>query len=166
MTYRIAQGVQVSLDGTTWYKLSDHNRDAINISYEVIESAKRMANGKMRKYVIDSKTKISTSWNFFPTRDNYLVDYSTYTKAGAWIKAFYDANVFQPIYVKLIYASETVPAQNNVPTAISYSDSYSTTGEILSVYITNFSYNISKRTSPAGTIGNDFVDIDIEFTEI
>jgi len=166
MAYRIAQGVQISLDGTTWYKLSDHNRQPIDIKYDIIENAKRMANGKMRKYVVDSKSIVSTNWTFFPTRDNYLVDYSTYTKAGAWMKAFYDANVFQPVYIKLIYASETIPSQNNVPSSISYTDSYSTTGEILSVYITDFSYKISKRTSPAGTTGNDFVDIDIEFTEI
>lgn len=166
MTYRIAQGIQISLDGITWYKLSDHNRQPINLSYEVIENSQRMANGKMRKYVIDSKMKVSTSWQFFPTTDTYLVDAGTYTKAGAWMKAFYDANVFQPIHVKIIKASETSPSQGSVPSAATYLDSYSGTGEIISAYITNFSYNISKRVAPLGQVGNDFVDIDIEFTEV
>lgn len=166
MAYRIAQGVQVSLDGSTWYKLSDHNRSEIKIDYEVIENSKRMANGKTRKYVVANKKTVSTSWNFFPTTDSYLVDYSSYTKAAAWMKAFYEANVFQPVYIKLIYASETVPSQNNIPSTLTYADSYATTGETLSVYMTNFSYTVSKRSAPAGTTGNDFVDIDIEFTEI
>ena len=166
MTYRIAQGVQISLDGGTWYKLSDHNREPINLSYEVIENSQRMANGKMRKYVIDSKMKVSTSWQFFPTKDSYLVDAGTYTKAGAWIKAFYDANVFIPIKIKLIHASTTTPSQGSIPSSTTYVDAYSSTGEIIDAYITSFSYNISKRTSPIGQTGNDFVDIDIEFTEI
>ena len=166
MAYRIAQGIQISLDGITWYKLSDHNRSPISISYESIEHSQRMANGKMRKYVIDSKNNVSVKWDVFPTKDAYLVDYSSGAKGAAWLKAFYDANVFQPIKIKLTYAKDTVPAQNNVPNAATYVDSYSTTGEILSVYISDFTYDISKRVSPIGQTGYDFVDLSISFVEI
>lgn len=166
MTYRIAQGIQISLDGSTWYKLSDHNRSPVSISYEPIESSQRMANGKLKKYVISNKTNIDVSWDVFPTKDTYLVDYASGVKGAAWLRAFYRANIFQPVQIKLIYAKETVPTQNNIPNDLSYVDSYSTTGEIYSVYISNFSYDVSKRVSPVGTVGYDFVDIKISFTEI
>ena len=35
MTYAIAQGIEVSLDGNTWYSLTDHNRQPIDITYTV-----------------------------------------------------------------------------------------------------------------------------------
>lgn len=166
MAFKIAQGIQVSLDNITWYKISDHNRQPINVDYEIIENAKRMANGKMRKYVIDKKLRVSTSWSNFPTIDSYLVDYSTYTKAGGWLKAFYEANVFQPIYLKIQYATTDTPAQNNIPSGLTYEDAFESDGTIISAFITSFNYNISKRVSLPSNKGYDFVDIDIEFTEI
>ena len=60
MAYQIAQGVQVSIDGSNWYALTDHNRQPISITYNLVEQADRMADGTMRKYVIARKfvTKI------------------------------------------------------------------------------------------------------------
>jgi hypothetical protein len=59
MAYLIDAGIQVSLNGTTWYKLTDHNREPIGFSTELIETQSRMANGKMRKYVVAQKNNIS-----------------------------------------------------------------------------------------------------------
>lgn len=166
MTYQIAQGVQVSLDynptaGTgTWYKLSDHNRQPLDITYSLIESTDRMANGTLRKYIVAKKFIISADWKDLPTIDSNVVDYSSDAHGAAWIKAFYEGNSFNPIYVKLMFALET-PVQNGVPLSSTYLDSKSTTGQIYNAYMTTFTYNVKKRRQ-----GFDYVDLKIEFTEI
>lgn len=168
MAYRIAQGVQVSLDGSTWYKLTDHNRDPIKISYEIIESAQRMANGTMRKYVIAKKIKIATDWKDIPSLDSNVVDYGTNVVGAAWIKAFYEGNIFVPVQVKLIYAAET-PAStpNSIQSNSTYVDSATSTGVVYNCYITNFTYDIKKRMIASNSqLGYDYLDASIEFTEI
>ena len=85
MKYQIAQGIQVSLDNTTWYKLTDHNRQPIAITYNLIEATDRMANGTLRKYVVAKKFVIGADWKDLPTLDSNLVDYvtpSTTTETG------------------------------------------------------------------------------------
>ena len=159
-TYSIAQGIQVSIDnGTTWYKLSDHNRSPIAISYEVIESSKRMANGSMRKYVIAKKQKVSTDWKDFPSLDSNIVDAGTNVKAGAWLKAFYETNVFNPVKLKITYSEQI---------AGTYTDSQSNTSTASTVtyYMTSFSYDITKRRTDLSGLGYDYADVKIEFTEI
>ena len=165
---KIAQGIQVSIDnGTTWYKLSDHNRMPIQTAYDLIESAKRMANGTLRKYVVAKKRKVSSEWNNFPTLDSNLVDYSTGGRAAAWMKAFYESNVYQPVLVKLVYARETVPTQNTVPADNTYVDALHSTSDTFYAYITNFSYDVEKRMVSVGTsTGIDYTAVKIEFTEI
>ena len=49
MSYMINAGIAISLDNTNWYYITDHNREQIDISNELIEHAQRMANGRMRK---------------------------------------------------------------------------------------------------------------------
>ena len=110
MNLSTANGVQVSLNGTTWYKLTDHNRDPIDINYELVESTQRMANGTLRKYVVAKKFRITASWKVVPTIDSELVDFDKGSKGPAWIKAFYEGNAFTSVYVKLIYAKEATPA--------------------------------------------------------
>lgn len=384
MTLAIPSGVQISLDNVTWYKLSDHNRSPIKLSYDITEQSQRMANGKMRKYVIAKKLKIATDWKDLPTLDSNLVDYTgstattvvsaaptstsfipapalltqtvtatavyaagettvmvsgstipfanslvtftnvttstgrlangTYTvksvggtysgltpitiltpgvtvgssglnatmtwvsgtqisvimpgtvfpgygatasdtwfstnltntqlKAlisvgtsvtifgatnnlynntftvsqiqensflvtgltspyiylpssnstyfiagsyanpgsnsnvpttlttysspfgGAWLKSFYESNVFFPIYVKLIYAQDTNPALGYATSPTSYTDSLATSGQTINAFITSFSYDITKRRADSVNKGYDYVDIQIEFTEI
>ena len=75
MAYQIAQGVQVSIDGSNWYALTDHNRQPISITYNLVEQADRMADGTMRKYVIARKFVHKIQWKDVPTLDSYLVDY-------------------------------------------------------------------------------------------
>lgn len=158
MAYALESGIHVSLNGSTWYKLTDHNRQPIDITPELIEAQNRMANGSLRKYVIAQKNKISTSWDFLPTAPTETVD-GNY--AGAWIESFYKSNINLPIYVKIVQSeidpdasTNSVPFNYNFKSALTGSKTYQ-------VFITNFSKIIRKRTSVS-----DYVDISIEFTEI
>lgn len=179
MAYLIESGLQISTDYNpstgvgTWYKLTDHNRESIEIKPEIIESQSRMANGKMRKYVIAQKNTISTSWNYVPAfhykRDPatglFLTgDANQLTVDGnlsaAWIESFYKNNAGVPIYLKVV-SSEYVadPALGSLPSG---AVATAQTGfKIYNVFISDFSKTIINRTRIS-----DYVDMSIEFTEI
>ena len=145
---------------TTWYKLTDHNRSEIQVSPILIEKEQRMANGTLRKFVVSKKDIISTSWNFLPTSSTSKSPIVDGNYGGSWLTSFYNANVGNPIYIKIIASKHTDPSIGQIPNNSTYVSS-STGFKIYQVFITNFSKNILKRTT-----GTDFVDIDIEFTEI
>ena len=107
MAYLIDAGIQVSLTGASgsWQKLTDHNRSPIQISPELIESQSRMANGKMRKYVIAQKNKISVSWKYVPSKQSETADGFF---SASWLESFYKSNAGLPIYLKVI-SSELDP---------------------------------------------------------
>lgn len=157
MAYKLSAGIEISLNGTTWYKLTDHNRTEIDITPIVIEKEQRMANGTLRKFVVSKKDVISTSWEFLPAQSSDIVD-GNYS--GSWLTAFYNANVGTPIYVKLITSKHTDPAIGQVPVANTYV-SASTGSKTYQAYITNFTRSVRKRT-----VVTDYIDISIEFTEI
>ena len=50
MAYALQSGIHVSINGTNWYKLTDHNRREIEITPTLIEKESRMANGSLRKF--------------------------------------------------------------------------------------------------------------------
>jgi len=158
MAYALKSGISVSLNGSTWYDLTDHNRAPIESTPELIETQNRMSNGSLRKYVVAQKNKISTSWEFLPTNPSEMVD-NNY--GASWIEAFYKANVGIPIHIKIIESeidasttAGTIPSNNSFKTSSTGSNTYQ-------VFITNFSKTLRKRTRIS-----DYVDIDIEFTEI
>ena len=158
MAYALSAGIEISLDGNYWYKLTDHNRKEIQVNAELIESAKRMANGKMRKYVVAQKAKISTSWSYIPTKTELTVDGN---KSSAWLDAFYEANAGLPIYVKLVSSSiDFVPIKGNVPSDTSYRTAQ-TGSQIYQAFITDYSSTIVHRTTDS-----DYATMNIEFTEI
>lgn len=68
--------------------ITDHNRSALEVSVERIESKQRMANGTMRKYVIADKRTFSCSWEMLPATTAKTVD-------GFWggtaIETFYNS---------------------------------------------------------------------------
>ena len=171
---QLQAGIQVSLDQVTWYKLTDHNRQPIKIAYEIVDKTNRMADGTLRRYVIANKHKISSSWKDVPSLTTNAVDYvvgdSTSGKAGAWIKSFYEANVFNPVYVKLIIAGETNPSADAIPDDSTYYSSFNapTSSTIYTTYITAFDYTPTKRNAGGGNFGTgyDLVDVTIEFTEV
>lgn len=160
MTYPISTGIEVSLNGSTWYKLTDHNRESIDSSPELIESANRMANGKMRKYVVAKKNKISTRWSYTPSKTSECVD-GNVAHGPAWIESFYNSNAGLPIYIKVNIseidpdaAIAGIPSDSNFRTALLGSKTYQ-------VFITSFSKTTVHRTKVS-----DYVDVAIEFTEI
>lgn len=54
--------------------ITDHNRQPLEISSEMIENRKRMANGTLRKYSVAEKKKFSTSWDMLPGDSDHTVD--------------------------------------------------------------------------------------------
>lgn len=168
MAYKIQAGIQVSLNGSTWYKLTDHNRQPVQIDVELIESSSRMANGSMRKYVVAKKHKVSTSWTFLPTKTAETAD-GNY--GAAWMESFYNANAGVPLYVKIVESRlSSDPSAGSIPnesgsnfkTAQTEATVTDATGSrTYSAFISSFSKTLTKRTSVA-----DYVDINIEFTEI
>jgi hypothetical protein len=156
MTYLIDSGIQISIDGTTWYKLTDHNREPIDISTELIETQSRMANGKMRKYVVAQKNNISCSWKYVPSSQSECVDgfYS-----AAWLESFYKSNAGLPIYLKVVSSGlNTDSGFGSQPLGIFVTaQNRSKTYE---VFMNNFSKTIINRTKVS-----DYVDMSIEFVE-
>ena len=120
MAFIIQSGLHVSLDNLTWYKLTDHNREPIAIQPQLIQNESRMANGKMRKYVIGQKNTISASWKYVPSATNLVIDNQLQNAdinfAAAWLESFYKANAGIPIYLKVISSEyESEPATGSVP---------------------------------------------------
>jgi hypothetical protein len=158
MAYLLESGIQVSLNNSTWYKLTDHNRQPIEISPELIESQARMANGRMRKYVIAQKNNISVSWDYVPSKTAETADLNY---GAAWLESFYKSNAGLPIYLKVV-SSEidpdavlgSVPLDSNFKTA-------QTGSKVYTVFMTGFSKTIVNRTKVS-----DYVNMNIEFTEI
>jgi hypothetical protein len=158
MAYTLQSGIHISLNNSTWYKLTDHNRGEITVTPELIQNESRMANGTLKKYVIAQKDKISTSWSYVPSKTSECVDGN---RGAAWLESFYKANVGVPIYVKLIVSELTTdPARGAAP-----DDSYFVTAQsglkTYNAFISNFSKRIINRTKIS-----DYVSMDIEFTEI
>jgi hypothetical protein len=159
MAYLLESGLQVSLTGTsgTWQKLTDHNRDSIEIKPELIQQEARMANGKMRKYVIAQKNVISCSWNYVPSKQSECVDGNL---GAAWLESFYKSNAGLPIYLKVV-SSELDPDASFGSLPSGTFATAQTGSKIYNVYMTDFSKTIINRTKIS-----DYVDMNIEFTEI
>jgi len=157
MAYALQSGIHISLNGTTWYKLTDHNRREIEISPTLIEKENRMANGTLRKFVTAKKDIISVSWDFLPAKSNDIVD-GNYS--GSWIQSFYNANYGIPVYIKIIASKHTDPTTGQVPTDSTYV-SASTGEKVYNVFMTGLSKTIRKRTAVT-----DYIDMTLEFTEI
>jgi hypothetical protein len=167
MAYLLDAGVQVSLTGAngSWQKLTDHNREPIQMSVELIESQSRMANGKMRKYVIAKKDRISVSWKYVPSKQLETADGFL---GAAWLESFYHSNADIPIHLKIV-SSELAPdpAIGVLPAGTFYTAQTSANATSANgaktyvVYMTDFSKTIINRTQIS-----DYVDMSIEFTEI
>lgn len=168
MSYALQSGLHVSINGTTWYKLTDHNRQEIQITPMLIEKEQRMANGTLRKFVVAKKDIISVSWDFLPSKpantgnvtNDAKFDIVDSNYAGSWMESFYNSNVGIPIYLKIIASKYTDPATGQVPLANTYV-SASTGEKTYQVFMTGFSKTIRKRNPVT-----DFLDITLEFTEI
>ena len=79
-------------------------------------------------------------------------------KGGAWMKSFYEDNLFKPVKVRVIHSDDDWT--KNSPLAF-YSTVKNPNVEEFWAFITKFDYMVSKRYSLT-----DMVDVSIEFTEI
>lgn len=176
MSLSINAGLELSIDNSNWFNITDDNRQPIKIAYEVIEKTSRMADGTLRRYVVARKHKITASWqNTWSSTANT----SDGNKGGAWLKSFYEANAFIPIYVRLTIASVNT---QNISTTTGFTPTETAASQYLYTntdtyvpslfanqssnmtyygFITSFDYEVSKRN-----IKYDFVNINLEFTEI
>jgi hypothetical protein len=170
MTLAINAGMSISLDGTTYYDLTDHNRQPITYNPQRIEQSQRMADGTMRKMVIANKAIYDTSWQALPTATQTMTSQSGIAmpsyqptvdgKYGAgFMKAFYDLYVFQPVWLKLTFATDNATGTSHLPSKLAVPS----TGnhQILQVFMTDFKYTVNKRLTYL-----DYVDINIQFTEV
>jgi hypothetical protein len=96
---------EIASSTPTAYAITDHNRQALEISYDLIEDSNRMADGTMRKFVTANKKKILITWQTVPAAGgrNFTADGNL---GAAWLKSFYEENVFKPVWVKMTYAQE------------------------------------------------------------
>lgn len=117
-------------------KITDHNRSELSVDVERIESARRMANGTLRKYVIADKRSFSVSWEDLPNQRDWTVD-------GFWggrdIEAFYNTNAGS--FVLKVTSGDGVV-------------------ESFTVVFKDFSKSISKRGS------FDFWQVDVSMEEV
>lgn len=144
--------------------LSDHNRSALDFSFDRIEDRKRMLNGTMRSYFIADKLKLSTSWENLPSRvaDSPVIwedsglqhPFSTQVlhtadggADGAMLLDWYENNP-GPFWVFLSYDKE----KSNLK---KYQD-------VVHMYCSSFSYTVQKR----GATNFDLWSIQISLEEV
>ena len=124
----------------TWNKVTEHNREPLEMSNERIEQVTRMANGTLRKYYVADKKKFSTRWEFVPGSQTHLVD------SGTWgvdsLRTFFGTDTGRSSFnIRIRKADNT------------YEGPYT-------VIFSNFELSIVKR-------GIDtFYNLDVEMTEV
>lgn len=124
--------------GTTWNKVSDHNRDPLGITVERIERKQRMADGTLRRYSVAKKRTFNLSWTNFPSRRNATYNGKTglSTVDGGWagedIENFHNT-VDGAFKIKLRKGNDEAKAVSDG------------TLEIVDVMITDFSKDIERR---------------------
>lgn len=70
-------------------EITEHNRKPLSIDTDPIQSDKRMANGRLRRYTVARKKKFSVSWDMLPKGVSFAVDGKW---AGGAMEAFYESN--------------------------------------------------------------------------
>lgn len=171
MPYSASAGLAIALASasTVVYPLTDHNRQPIRLDYEIIEKSNRMADGTLRKYVVARKKRIGVAWQMIPSGTGSVSNSSVFKnqnythtvdgfKGGAWMKDFYENNLFVPMILTITHSRDTASA--NAASAF-YPSPAITSGETMNCYISNFSYEVVKRYAVT-----DYVNVTMEFTEI
>lgn len=142
-----------SLDGTNWNKISDHNRQPLNITFERLGASNRMVDGTLRRYSVSKKRTFQVAWQMFPSKRDASYNGRTglNTVDGGWagedIESFYNSTdgAFK---VKLRKGNDEAKA---------IADG---TIEIVTVMITDFSKTVEKR----GVV--DLWSLDITLEEV
>lgn len=131
--------------GTTWTKVTDHGRSPLDISIERVESKQRMADGRLRRYVVAKKRTFSCSWENLPDK---ATPFLANGQPGDWIENVHDT-VDGSFHMRLRAGSD----RDTTLTGLN--------GLVVEVMITDFSKEVVKR-------GRDFdlVNMDISLEEI
>jgi len=107
MSMVLSKGSAIEFESSSvWYKMSEHNRSALDVTPIRIEKMERTANGTARKFFVAEKKKISCSWDMLPSTTALTVD-------GGWgavnLKSFYESSAGQGSFrVRLNYAENGV----------------------------------------------------------
>lgn len=117
----LPKGSALALNGND---LTEHNRGELAVDINRIETSDRMANGALRKYVIADKKKWDVSWKMCPNDSTKTVD-------GKW------------------GGSQMLNFYNTVPGIFTLTIRNGASTETYNAVITDFSYNIIKRSSVA-----------------
>lgn len=139
--------------GATWNMITDHNRGALSVSFERLETKNRMADGTMRRYTVAKKRTFAASWTDLPAKRNstYGGKTAVTTVDGGWagedIEAFHNS-VDGAFKIKLRKGVDEAKAANDG------------TLEVVNVMISDFSKEISKR----GVV--DLWNVDITLEEV
>jgi len=162
----VPDGNETSTSGSTnedFIILSDHNRGSLDFGVQRIENRQRTVNGRMRSYwIADKRTLTSRAYSLEPNFNSstglptgigteYTVDGGA---GGAELLDWYQ-NHYGTFYVFVAYDKLDV---NNGDTAYAKLGQY---GEVLEMYITDFSWNVQKR----GGTNFDMWDVSISLEE-
>lgn len=142
-----------STDNINWNKVTDHNRQPLDISYERFGTDQRMVDATLRRYSVAKKRTFTVSWDMLPSKvtPSYGGKSGLGTVDGGWagedIETFYYANDGR-FYMKLRKGIDEAKASNDG------------TIETVQVMITEFSKTVVKR----GIV--DFWQLDITLEEV
>lgn len=132
LTFEKAQGMAWADN-----KITDHQRDSIEVQTERIEASSRMANGRLRKYVVSDKRSVRTSWNDLPAKTTQTVD------------GFWGGEAMRNFY-------RTTPGEFNLK--LNYGDGSS---EIVLVVFKSFEFTVVKRSGIS-----DLWSVSVELEEV
>lgn len=79
-------------NGSTFVKVTDHNRSALTVDYERIERKQRMADGTLRRHTVAKKRTWSCNWDMIPSTNVAGMKTADGGLSGEEIEAFHDVN--------------------------------------------------------------------------
>lgn len=79
-------------NGTSFQRVTDHNRGPLSQDVERIERKQRMADGTLRRHTVAKKRTWSTSWTNLPSTNNAGMKTVDGGMAGEDMESFHDVN--------------------------------------------------------------------------
>lgn len=77
-------------NGTTFQRVSDHNRGPLAFDWERIERKQRMADGTLRRHTVTKKRTWSTSWEMLPSTNAAGMTTADGGMSGSDMESFMD----------------------------------------------------------------------------
>jgi hypothetical protein len=134
--------------------LSDHSRSPLSVSYDVLGSEQRMADGTMRKNVVAKKKTFSCTWGMLPTVRTFVADGNADARD---MYEFWERYLYTPLHLDLYFmvnATERGVSPTSRDLALKNKESYL-------VFWTDLSFDIIKRFSNFDhwNVTADFVEV-------